>query len=285
VRTALADRSEWVNEPTVPGPAATLGEVWRYRRFLKYLGFRAMRKLYARTALGWSWILIRPLFPLTIRVLVFGGLLGMTSEGIPYFLFLTIGTVPWDFFSSAVMWSTRGLEMNRKVLTRVYVPKVILPMATTMPSLFDLGVNVCVLILAVAYFRIADGTTYLSLGVHTIWSVIALVLLMLLALGIGFVTSIWGETARDARFTMAQVITVWFLLTPILYPASALTPQQQRWLVLNPVASYVEAFKYGLFGTQPPDPYRFGSALALTAIVFGFCLWFFLRQTDEEAED
>lgn len=272
----------WSNEPTLPGVVATWREVYEHRRFLSFLGVKSIKKQYARTMLGWSWLLITPLVPVLLQVLVFGALVGLSAEGVPYFLFVTLGTLPWNVFAGALMWSTRGLEMHRGVLQHVYVPRVILPIATMTPSLFYLLIFTVVTIGVVAYYLVTDGTTHLSLGAHTVWAVAALVLVMVFALGIGLFTSVWGETARDARFTLATVLQVWFIATPVLYPVSLVAVQYQPWLVLNPMASFVEAFKYGFFGVHPPDPWRFGISTAVTLVVLSLGLTFFARRMEAE---
>ena len=272
----------WSNEPKRQGPIATARELWQYRRFINFLGAKSFRKLYARTLLGWTWVLVAPLFPLLLNLFVFGALIGMTSEGIPYFLFLTIGNLSWDFFASALMWSTRGLEMHRKVIDRVYVPRIILPIATMTPAVFNFLINFTVTVLVVIYYWISQGTPYVTLGIHTLWSVAALAMITTLALGIGMFTSVWGETARDARFTLGTALQLWFLATPVLYPTSQVPPQYQPWLILNPMASFVEAFKYGFFKTGPPDPVRFLAACVTAVMVLTVGLMFFAWRTEIE---
>jgi lipopolysaccharide transport system permease protein len=274
--------AHWSNEPKRPGPVATALEVWQYRRFITFLGAKSFRKLYARTILGWTWVLVAPLFPILLNLFVFGALIGMSSEGIPYFLFLTIGNLSWDFFASALMWSTRGLEMHRKVIERVYVPRVILPIATMTPAVFNFLINFTVTVCVVAYYWIKDGTPYLSVGLNTLWSVAALALIVSLVLGIGMFTSVWGETARDARFTLGNIIQIWFLATPVLYPTSQVPLKYQHWLVLNPMASFVEAFKYGFFKTNPPDPMRFAIAAATSLALLSLGLLFFAWRSEVE---
>ena len=280
---ALESLPQWSNEPKRQGPIATAIEVWQYRRFINFLGAKSFRKLYARTILGWTWVLVTPLLPIFLNLFVFGALIGLTSEGIPYFLFLTIGNLAWDFFGSALMWSTRGLEMHRKVIDRVYVPRVILPIATMTPAVFNFLINFTVTVFVVLYYWIKDGTPYLSLGLNTLWAVPALAMIVSLALGISMFTSVWGETARDARFTLGNIVQLWFLATPVLYPTSQVPLQYQKWLVLNPMASFVEAFKYGFFGTNPPDPVRFsiGAAMAVGLLSLGL-LFFAWRSEIEE---
>ena len=275
----------WLNEPRAPGPVATAREVWRNRRFLKYLGVRVMRKLYARTVLGWLWLLILPLFPILIRVVVFGGLLGLTAEGIPYFLFVTVGTVSWAFFATALVWSTRGLELNRKVLKFVYVPRLILPLAALAPAAFELAIHLGVLALVVLFYWMRDGTPYIVIGMHSFWSLAALACILVLVLGIGLFTSVWGESARDARFAIAYFSTIWFLLTPILYPVSAIAPRYRAWLYANPMASFVEAFKYGLLRMEPPDPARFAVAVATSLALLAGGMLFFAGRDDQDVEE
>jgi len=283
-RPLTADTATWVNGPRLPGLLATTREVWRYRRFLSHLGMRAIRKMYARTALGWVWLLIRPLFPILIRALVFGGLLGLMAEGVPYFLFLTIGTVSWNLFASALIWSTRGLELNRKVVSQVYVPRVILPIATTAPALFEFLLNLGVIVLAALFYWVKDGTPYVQLGLHTLWSIAAVVLTMTLVLGIGFFTSVWGERARDARFTAGQLLTVGLLVTPVLYPVSAVPAALHPWLYANPMAAFVQAFKYGLLKLEVPDPVHFTIATVTTLTILVAGLFFFSSKEEAEAE-
>ena len=274
----------WHNEPRTPGPVATAREVWRHRRFVRYLGYRSLRKMYQRTVLGWVWLLILPIFPIAIRALVFGGLLGATSDGIPYFLFLTAGMTTWTLFASALMWGTRGLELHRGILSRVYVPKVILPVATMTPAVLDLAIGIVILLLVSLYYAVSQGTPYLHLGLHSLWALAALALALLLALGIALFTSLWAEKARDARFTMAQVTLVWFLLTPVLYPMSQVPARHRSWMLLNPMAEVVEAFKYGVLQIGTPDPGRFVVAAVITIATLAAGLAFFSWRQSLEAD-
>jgi len=239
------------------GPVATAREVWEHRRLVGFLGKKSFRKLYARTMLGWSWVFIGPLFPMLLNLFVFGALIGVTSEGIPYFLFLAIGNLSWDFFASGLMWSTRGLEMHRKVMERVYMPRVILPIATMTPAAFNFLINFSVTALVAVYYWVAHGTTYLSLGVNTLWSIASLAMIFTLALGIAMFTSVWGEAARDARFTLSNVLALWFLATPVLYPTSQVPLRYQHWLIPEPDGVVRRGVQVRVLRDQParPDPF------------------------------
>jgi lipopolysaccharide transport system permease protein len=252
----------WESTPRYPGVIATLTEVWQYRRLLGFIGDRALRKTYRRTVLGWLWLFINPLFPIALRAIVFGALLGVGSNGLPYFLFLLAGTVVWDVFSTSLMWGTRGLEMNRDLTDQIYHPRALLPLGNMTPSFLNLALKVGVFAMALLFYAIKDGRLYLRGDVSLLWALAALAVALLFALGISFFTSIWGETARDMRFALGQLLSIWYLLTPVLYPLSQVPPEHRGWMMLNPLAIIVETFKWGLFGVGE----FYGRAFALTTL-------------------
>lgn len=238
----------WEVSPRYPGTIATLAEVWQYRRLLGFIGDRALRKMYRRTVLGWLWLVINPLFPIALRALIFGGLLGVGSNGLPYFLFLLAGTVVWDVFATSLMWGTRALEMNRDLTDQIYHPRAILPFGNMTPALLNLGLKAAVFIAAAIFYTLRDDRVYLRADPALLWAGAALALAFFFALAISFFTSIWGETVRDIRFGLGQLLSVWYLLTPVLYPMSQVPEAQRGWMLLNPLAIIVETFKWGLFG-------------------------------------
>jgi lipopolysaccharide transport system permease protein len=238
----------WEVSPRYPGTIATLAEVWQYRRLLGFIGDRALRRMYRRTVLGWLWLVINPLFPIALRAVVFGGLLGVGSNGLPYFLFLLAGTVVWDAFAASLMWGTRALEMNRDLTDQIYHPRAILPLGSMTPALFNLALKAAVFIAALIFYTLRDDRVYLRGDPALLWAGAALALAFFLALAISFFTSIWGETVRDIRFGLGQLLSVWYLLTPVLYPLSQVPEAQRGWMLLNPLAIIVETFKWGLFG-------------------------------------
>jgi lipopolysaccharide transport system permease protein len=251
----------WEVSPRYPGVAATMVEVWQHRGLLRFVGDRALRKMYRRTVLGWLWLFINPLFPLALRALVFGGLLGVGSDGLPYFLFLLAGTVVWEVFSTSLMWGTRALEMNRDLYGQVYHPRAILPFGNMTPSILNLALKVGIFALALAYYTVRDGRVYLRGDWALLLAVGALLLALLFALALSFFTSIWGEKTRDMRFALGGLMGVWYLLTPVMYPLSQVPAEYRGWILLNPLAIIVETFKWGLFGVGE----FYGAALAGTA--------------------
>jgi lipopolysaccharide transport system permease protein len=265
----------WEVSSRNPGAVATVAEVWRYRRLLGFVGDRALRKRYARTVLGWLWLFINPLFPVALRAVVFGGLLGVGSNGIPYFLFLLAGTVVWDTFAASLMWGTRALELNRDLTDLIYHPRAILPFGTMTPALLDVSLKIGILVLAVVFYTVRDGRMYLRTDAGLLWAVTALALGLLFALSISFFTSIWGERTRDMRFALGQLLAVWYLLTPVLYPLSQVPAEHRGWMLLNPLAIIVETFKWGLFGIGGFYPDALGvTALAIMLLLAAGLIYF-----------
>lgn len=235
----------WVIEPRREGARAQLREVWRYRRLMRFFGSRSLQKLYARTVLGWSWLFIRPLFPLLVNTFVFSGVLSVSSGDVPYFLFLVVGMTPWEFFSGMVMWGTRSLELNRGMLSRIYVPRLILPVAMVAPAMLNFTIHLGVIAVAAGYFRWSTGKMFVE-PTTLLWAVQAVVLVWMLALGISLWTSVPALVARDVRFTLNYVLGFWVFLTPVMYPLASV-PQKYQWLIaLNPMTPAVESFKYGV---------------------------------------
>jgi lipopolysaccharide transport system permease protein len=274
----------WMVQSRDPGMIATAREVWHHRRFLRLLGYRALRKTYARTVLGTWWVLIAPLFPIAVRTLIFGGLVGVTSEGIPYFLFLTAGSVAWDLFSSALMWSTRGLELNRGVLSHVYLPKVIMPLSTMSPAIKDFLVSLGVLTLATLYYLVRDHHLYLTFGLPTLWAIAAIVMVLLYAFSLGLFLSVWGETARDARFILAQVLNIWMFVTPVLYPLSSVPGRWRTVAEWNPMVPVVQTFKWGVLGIGEVNLWALGRTALVIAITMWLGLIYFNRSEARAAE-
>jgi lipopolysaccharide transport system permease protein len=256
--------------------------MWRYRRLLRFFAFRAVEKLYRRTVLGWGWILLRPLIPLLVNTLVFGGLLGLDSEGVPYFLFLITGMSLWELFSDCVTWGTRSLDLNRGFLSRIYVPRLIMPIATMTPAFVEFVIVSTVLAVSLVYFRVSSGVWYITPG-NLGWAAASLALTVFFALGISLWTSVPALQARDVRFTLAYVLGFWLYLTPVLYPISV-APRYAWLLWLNPLAALVNTYKFGVLGIGTVDVRQLGMAFALSLVLFASGLWFFSRAEADAAD-
>jgi lipopolysaccharide transport system permease protein len=278
----VSSTAAWVIEPRREGLVARLREVWRYRRLLRFFAAKSLQKLYRRTVLGWSWIFIRPLFPILVNTIIFGGVLGVGSHGVPYFLFVTAGSAVWELFASAVTWGTRSLELNRGFMSRIYVPRLILPMATMTPAYVNFSIHLGVLAIGLIYYRVTAGVSYFTpwnLG----WALAGFLLAGLLALGIALWTSVPGLQARDVRFTLGYVLGFWLFLTPVLYPINV-EPKYAWLLSLNPMTAVVNAFKFGVLGIGDVSLRDLAVTVTITAVVFVSGLWYFGRAESAAAD-
>ncbi len=238
--------------------------------------------MYQRTILGSAWIFIRPLFPLIVNTIVFGRVLGVGSNGVPYFIFVTAGSALWDLFEQCVMWGTRSLELNRGFMARIYIPRLILPAATMTPAYMNFAISLGVLLVATIYYRVTTGVFYLTLS-HVGWAILALMVSAILALGISLWTSVPALAARDVRFTMSYVMGFWLFLTPVLYPLN-LGPKYAWLLALNPMVATVNGFKYGLLGIGTISLREWLVSVAETVTVVISGLWFFGRAEADAAD-
>ncbi len=257
------------------GPIQRLDEVWRYRRILGFFAVKAVQSLWAKTRLGPVWIVVRPLAPLLAASLVFGQIMKVPSEGFPYFLFLLVGTTIWNFFDGPLIFATRGLESNRQILTKLYLPRLILPAGQMAAGLVEPVVCVGVLIVAVIYYRVTDGLWYVTFTPRLLATIPLVLMASVLAFTLSLWTSVWQARARDVRFVLMYVLSFWYLLTPIVYPVSHLPPMAQWAAFLNPMAGPVVAFKWavlgiGVFPTVPLAVSAVGTVVLLTA-----GLWYF----------
>jgi lipopolysaccharide transport system permease protein len=275
----------WTIEPRLGGVGARAREIWAYRRMFLFFGRRAFEKLYRRTALGKVWIFLRPLVPLCVRVFIFGALLavGGTTK-VPYFLFMSVGTAAWELFNSSLMWATRSLQLNGAILSRLYVPRLILPVASMVPALVNFGIHLGVIVGALAYYRLHDGVWYLD-GTWLFVAPVAAVLILLFALSIGLWTAVLGAGVRDVRFGLGYALEFWVYLTPVVYPAS-IVPDHIQWaLYLNPIAVYIVAFRGAILGSEGPPVLGWVTALAITAVMLAIGLAFFSRAEAEAVDN
>ena len=269
---------EWVLAPDVrTGAVRRLEEVWRYRRILWFFAVKAVQGLYAKTRLGPVWLLARPLAPIVAASLVFGQVMKVPSEGFPYFLFLLVGTTIWNFFNSPLVFATRGLESNRHLLTKLYLPRLILPAGQMAAGLVEPTLCLGVLIIAVFYYRWADGLWYVTLAPRLLAAIPLVLMTVILAFALSLWTSVWQARARDMRFVLMYSLGFWYLLTPIVYPVSHLPPAARWAAYINPMTGPVVGFKWAVLGIGEFPATPLLASLAGTVVLLAFGLWYFAR--------
>lgn len=270
----------WTIDPLTQGPQASARELWRYRRLFVFFGVQSIKGMYQGTALGVFWLFARPLFPIVVSTLIFGGLLGAQSDGLPYFLFNLTTTSVWMLFERSLLWATRSLDMHSDLIKKLYFPRLIVPLSSVAPALVYFGIYLTLILLASIYYVTAGHRWYLAFGVGWLVALGAAVGAVLMAVVVGLFTSVWMTRFRDVRFGIRYVTQFWFYLTPVLYPMSQVPPDL-RWIIyLNPMAPLVEAYKWGLLGVGQFPLLPLVASLGVMLAVGSAGVWYF---TNSEA--
>jgi lipopolysaccharide transport system permease protein len=224
--------------------------VWRYRHFLFYFSIYAMKYRYKQTILGWFWSVIRALFPLLVFNVIFGKLADIDNTiGVPYFLFLLIGTTLWNFLSRSLLEITLSLSRLRKISSKLDFPGVIILIASISPGFVEMISYLVLLIASIIFFFVTEGKLYIHPRLELFFSLFFIALTSILVLGIGFFTSVLNSRARDVRYSLPYIVQFWFYATPVIYPLSYIK-SHWKWLIsLNPMTVIVEGFRWSLLGT------------------------------------
>jgi lipopolysaccharide transport system permease protein len=268
----------WTIEPRQHGVLERTREVWRYRQLWWYFAGEAVESMYRRTRFGWLWLILRVTAPIGLQTLIFGAVLGIGSGGPPYFLFLICGMTTWILFERSLLVVTRSLDHNRKLVTKIYFPRLILPLAAVAPGLLYLAVLLVVLVGTVIYHRYQDGVWYITLRPELLVSAAAIVVSLIFTVAVGLWTSVLQARYKDIRQGLRYFMPFWMYFTPILYPITQI-PEDWRWLaVFNPMSAVVEAFKWGTLGTGHLSVSLVATSLSLIALTMITGIWFFSRE-------
>jgi lipopolysaccharide transport system permease protein len=253
-------------------------ELWRYRELLYRLVWRDVKGRYKQTFLGPFWAIFRPVVTMILMAAVFGGLAGFKSgTDIPYPLFLYGGLLVWTYFSSAITGSSSSLLNYGGMLGKAYFPRLYAPFASVTAPLVDFALALLVVFGLFGYYQRWPSW-------HVVFLPFFVVLAAIAGLGVGLWLCGISVRYRDVPFTLPFVVQIWFYATPVLYPVSKLPEPFSTLLVLNPMTSVVDGFKWSLLGITPPNiPVLVGSSLfALLITVAGL---FFFRRTERTIVD
>lgn len=254
-----------------------LRDLWHYRDLLYFLVWRDLKVRYKQTVLGAAWAIIQPFFTMVVFSIFFGRLGRIPSEGVPYPIFAYAALVPWTYFANALAQASNSLVEQQNVITKVYFPRLLVPLAPIVAGLVDLGIAFVVLLGMMLYFGIAPTP-----------AVLALPLFVLLAVATAWAVGLWLSALnvqyRDFRYTVPFLVQFWLFATPIAYP-STLVPQCWRALYgLNPMAGVVDGFRWALLRNAPaPGPLLVVSIVAVLALLLGG-LYYFRRMEESFAD-
>jgi lipopolysaccharide transport system permease protein len=222
-------------------------ELWEYRELLYFLVWRDIKVRYKQTVLGVAWAILQPLATAAVFTIFFGRIIGISSDGLPYPLFAYSGLVVWTFFAQGIAGSSNSLVGSANLITKVYFPRLVIPIASVLSGFVDFAVALPLLIVMMAFYGIWPGPTVLVLPLIVLLAFIA-------ALGIGLWLSALCVKYRDVRHVVPFLVQIWLFVTPVIYPASKVAPALARaglpvWLLgLNPMTGVVEGFRAVLLG-------------------------------------
>ncbi len=267
--------------PTHGWAALELGQLWNYRELLYFLVWRDLKVRYKQTALGVAWIVLQPLLSTVIFTLIFGVLLGAPSEGAPYALFALAALVPWQYFSGSLSRVGTSLVNSAHLITKVYFPRLIIPLSGVLSMLVDFAIGFGVLVVLVVAYRV-------PLTPNVLWLPAFLLLAMATALGFGLWLSALNVRYRDVNYLIPFLLQIWMYVTPVVY-GSTLIPERYRFLLaLNPMTGVVEGFRWSLLSgsssafTAPGPLTAVSAAISLLVLVSGLA---FFRNTERTFAD
>ena len=220
-----------------------LRELWEYRELLYFLVWRDIKVRYKQTALGASWAIIQPFMTMVVFSLFFGHLARMPSDGLPYPIFTFAALVPWAFFANGLNQSSNSLVGSSNLITKVYFPRLIVPLASVFSGIVDFLVAFGVLLGMMLYYGLVPT-------LNILWLPLYVLLALVTSLGVGLWLSALNVEYRDVRYIIPFITQFWLFATPIAYPSSLLPEPWRTIYGLNPMVGVVEGFRWALLRTN-----------------------------------
>ncbi len=245
-----------------------LRELWEYRELIYFLVWRDIKVRYKQTVMGAGWAIIQPFFTMVVFSLFFGRLANMPSDGVPYPLFAFTALVPWTFFANGLTQSSNSLVGSAHLITKVYFPRLAVPIATVLSGVVDFLLAFVVLItMVLAYGSLPSA--------NVIWLPLFLLLALATSLGVGLWLSAMNVQFRDVRYIVPFLTQVWLFASPIAYPSSLLSEPWRTVYALNPMVGVVEGFRWALLGSgSAPGPAVAVSGLVALLLLASGALYF-----------
>jgi lipopolysaccharide transport system permease protein len=248
-----------------------LREMWEYREVLYFLIWRDIKVRYRQTVIGAAWALIQPLMTMVVFSVFFGKLAKIPSDGVPYPLFSLAALVPWTFTATGVNQSANSLVNNGHLITKVYFPRLLVPMARVLAGVPDVVLSFTLLLGMIWWYG------FLRPGTHLLWIPMFGLLAFFIALGVGLWLSALNVRYRDVQHAVPFLVQIWLFATPVAYPSSLLPGAWHTVYALNPMVSIVDGFRWAMLGTQPPAPASIVVSTLVTLLIVVAGAFFFRR--------
>src|SRR5215467_15733906 len=249
--------------------ALDLRELWRYRELVFFLALRDVKVRYKQTALGIAWVLLQPLLAMSIFSVVFGSR-GLTTDGVPYPLWVISALVPWFYFANATAGASGSVVGNTQLISKVYFPRLAIPLAAVLANLVDLAIGLLLLLVLLPIFGVAPGWELLAVP-------FLVVLLVMAALGVSVWLSALDVQYRDVRYAVPFLMQVWLFATPVIYATNDVPDRWRLILALNPMTGVIEAFRWALLQTGDPPIQQLATSLLIVAVLLATGLLYFRR--------
>lgn len=236
-----------------------MGDLWHYRDLLFILAIRDIKLRYRQTALGICWVVLQPLAAAIIFTIIFGRLATLPSDGLPYLLFAFAGMLPWTLFSQSLLRAGGSLVASSGLISKVYFPRVIIPVASTAAVLVDLGVTLVVMLGLMVYYGVPPGWALLLLPAFVALGLAA-------AVGVSLWVSALSVQYRDFIHTLPVLVQIWMYASPVVYSTSLIPERWQPIYALNPMVGLIECFRWSLLGRGTLSLPIVGLCLGMSAL-------------------
>lgn len=254
-----------------------LAAMWQYRELMYFLVWRDVKVRYKQTVLGAGWAILNPLLTMAVFSAIFGNFAKIPSEGVPYPIFAFVALLPWNFFAGAIGRAGNSLVGSANLITKVYFPRLIVPIAATLSGLVDFAIAFVILLLMMLAYGIRPGVLLWTLPLY-------MVLALMSALGAGLWLAALNVKYRDVGYVIPFLVQIWMYVSPVAYPSS-IVPAQWRFLYgLNPMTGVIEGFRVALLGTSTVDGLTLGISIGVVAVILVTGLIYF-QQTEETFAD
>jgi lipopolysaccharide transport system permease protein len=275
--SAMNEPRTIVIKPSTGWAALNLKDLWNYRELIYFFTWRDLKVRYKQTLLGASWAILQPVLTMVVFSIFFGGLAKVPSDGVPYPIFSYTALLPWTLFSKALQDASRSLVSSANIISKVYFPRLILPLSSTLAGLVDFLIAFAVLLLMMVFYGIKPT--------GNLWLLPLLVLLALItAIGVSLWLSALNVMYRDVGHMLPFLNQFWMYITPIAY-SSSLVPEEWRFIyALNPLTGVVEGFRWALLGTGegPGITLLISSCIAFLITISGL---FYFRRMERKFAD
>jgi lipopolysaccharide transport system permease protein len=262
--------------PTRGLASLNLKDLWVYRELVYFMVWRDLKVRFKQTALGATWAVLQPIVQMVIFTLLFSGVAHLESDGLPYPLFNYAALLPWGLFSKALGDAGRSLVTNRSMITKVYFPRLVIPVSSVVSGLVDFAIAFVVFIGIIIYYHFSPTANF---DFHFTPALLTLPLFLLLAMVTSLGVSLWLSAMnvmyRDVGYIIPFLTQVWFFLTPIVYSATEISGRWQMIYAINPMTGVVEGFRWALFGTEYTHFSMLGVSAAVSILLLISGLFYF----------